>query len=56
MIKVDKTKCIACGLCVTMCPKVFKMNEENISEVISQDDKKCAKNAADACPVKAILV
>ncbi len=56
MIKVDKNKCIGCGLCASMCPKTFKMNADNISEPISQSDKKCAKKAADVCPVKAISV
>jgi ferredoxin len=56
MIKVDKNKCIGCGLCVSMCPKTFKMNADNISEPISQVDKDCAKNAAAACPVKAISI
>lgn len=56
MIKVDNNKCIGCGLCVTMCPKVFKMNDDNKSEVISQDDRDCAVSAVSACPVKAITI
>jgi ferredoxin len=56
MIKVDANKCIGCGLCANMCTDVFKMNSENISEVISQKNIKCAKLAVDACPVKAILI
>ncbi len=56
MIKVDKNKCIGCGLCANMCSDVFKMNDQNISELISQKNLSCAREAALACPVKAILI
>ncbi len=56
MIKVNKNKCIGCGLCASMCPKTFKMTSDNISEVISQDDKDCAKETVEICPVKAISI
>jgi ferredoxin len=56
MIKVDKNKCIGCGLCVSMCPDVFKMDDEGKSVVISQDNKECAKEAVASCPVKAISI
>ncbi|HOZ53437.1 MAG TPA: ferredoxin [bacterium] len=55
-IKVDQNKCIGCGMCVNMCPKVFKMNSMGKSEVISQQDVDCARNAANSCPVEAIKV
>lgn len=54
---VDKDLCIGCGTCAALCPKNFKMNEEEgKSEVISQEDLDCAKNAAESCPVQAIKV
>lgn len=56
MIKVDAKKCIGCGLCANMCSDVFEMNDENISVVIAQKNTDCAKQAAEACPVKAILI
>jgi len=56
MIKVEASKCIGCGLCANMCSDVFKMNDENISVVISQKNIDCAKQAEEACPVKAILI
>jgi len=56
-IKVDKNLCIGCGACVSLCPKTFEMNEDDgKSDVISQVDVECAKNAAEGCPVKAIII
>lgn len=55
-INVDKNLCIGCGACAAICPNAFKMNDEGKSEVASQDDKDCAQNAAQSCPVQAIKV
>lgn len=54
MIKVDQEKCIGCGLCVGMCPEVFRMNADGKSEEITQEDSACAQNAVASCPVNAI--
>jgi len=56
MIKVDQNTCIGCGLCASMCPDVFVINEDGKSEVIAQTNETCAKQAALACPVSAITV
>jgi ferredoxin len=55
-IKVNKDICIGCGACISLCPSTFELNEEGKSEVISQSDLECAKNAAQSCPVQAIIV
>jgi ferredoxin len=56
-ISVNKSLCIGCGACISLCPKVFKLDDgEGKSEVISQDDTECAKKAAEGCPVQAIIV
>jgi len=55
--KVDKNLCIGCGACVSICPKVFKLNKDNKSEVLKADyeaNKDCIKQAIDNCPVCAI--
>ncbi|MFC1678201.1 ferredoxin [Patescibacteria group bacterium] len=55
-ISVNKDTCIGCGACASLCPDNFQMNDDNKSDVISQEDTDCAKNAAQSCPVQAIIV
>ena len=55
-LKIDKKKCIGCGACVVCCPDVFEMKGEKASLKTASTDIPCAKQAADNCPVKAILV
>lgn len=55
--KVDKEKCIGCGACAALCPKVFKMSSDGKSKVINpkgcNGDCDC-ENAKDNCPTGAI--
>ena len=57
--KVDADACIGCGLCVSICPEVFKM-EDDKAVVIGTDVPKGAeancKKSAEDCPVTAIVV
>jgi ferredoxin len=51
--------CIACGLCVDVCPEVFKMSEsDDLAEVIVDEvpevDQSSCREAAEGCPVDAI--
>lgn len=49
--------CIACGACESICDKVFTvedMAKVNQAEVAANED--CVKEAADACPVGAIVI
>jgi len=58
MAKVNKEKCIGCGLCVTLCPDVFEIGEDGKSQTIKDADfgknEKCIKEAKEGCPVSAI--
>jgi len=59
MVKVDKDKCIGCGLCESICPEVFEMGKDEKPKI--KDAKACKGNekcreAADSCPVQAIIV
>ena len=58
MAKVDKNKCIGCGLCTEICGEVFEMSDDGKAEVKAGADlkknAKCIKEAIKRCPVKAI--
>lgn len=54
MIKVDPIKCKGCGVCEAMCPEVFKIDANGVSQVIGET---CVCNLEDiiaACPENAI--
>ena len=53
--KVNKDLCIGCGLCETIYPEVFKLDEDLKSHIIGecQNEQKC-QEAIDSCPVDAI--
>ena len=54
---VDKDLCSGCGTCEEICPEVFRLNDEGISEVIgSCDDVDCCEEAAESCPEEAITI
>ena len=57
-VRVEDT-CTACGLCVDTCPEVFEMGDQ-IAEVIVDEVPEgfedLAQQAADECPVAAIIV
>ena len=51
--------CIACRLCVETCPQVFEMDDtiaKVIVDSIPQEDYVCAQQAANECPVEAIII
>jgi len=53
MIKVDKDKCIGCGLCASICEQIFVL-EDGKAEVKIQKKLPCVKEAIESCPVNAI--
>ena len=52
-IKVDKNKCIGCGLCESICKEVFVL-KCNKAQVKAQKDIPCVNEAITSCPVNAI--
>jgi ferredoxin len=56
---VIEDTCTACGLCVDSCPDVFEMGSE-MAEVITSEVppefEDAVQQAADECPVEAIIV
>ncbi len=53
---VDQESCISCGLCVSICPTVFRFNRSKKSECYSADGatETEIQSAIDACPVQCI--
>jgi ferredoxin len=61
-------KCINCGNCVSLCPDLFKVDNDNIKLIKGELNSKtgnferkiekvdCAKDAAEICPVGAIKI
>ena len=58
--KVERETCIGCELCVTICPEVFEMDEEQIAIVIAtpvpSDVEDEAREAEENCPTGAISI
>ncbi|MEN8433037.1 ferredoxin [Clostridium septicum] len=58
--KVDKDTCIGCGLCPSICPEVFGMDDDGkaVAKVADVPDSNVdeAKDAESSCPVSAIIV
>ncbi len=68
-IILNKNECIGCGACAAICPKYFEMgddaksclknavkNKKNNQEKLTVKEISCIKEAADSCPVRAILI
>ncbi|MGL5822617.1 MAG: ferredoxin [Sarcina sp.] len=57
---VDRDLCISCGLCETICFKVFQLDDEDIASVVIDEiptkEQTDAKRAMSQCPVKAISI
>lgn len=55
-VYVDQQVCIGCGLCMSIVPEVFRLNEAGVSEVFDQHGAGEAKiqEAMDSCPVNCI--
>lgn len=58
--RVDKDTCIGCGLCPSICPEVYQMDDDGkayaVSEDVPQGVEDSAQEGADSCPVNAISV
>jgi ferredoxin len=58
---IDVEKCVGCGVCMQVCPAVFKLDdEEGYATVISReyDDKTegFVKEAIGSCPIGCINI
>lgn len=57
-VTIDRDGCISCGYCEGVCPEVFRLDAEGISEVVGNpaDNAKAVNDAADGCPVGVIHI
>ncbi|GFO61945.1 hypothetical protein GMST_42700 [Geomonas silvestris] len=55
-VYVDQDVCIGCGLCESLVPAVFRLNDAGVSEAYDQEgaDEKSVQEAIDSCPVNCI--
>ena len=53
---VDQEECISCGVCVDVCPEVFRLNDRDVSEVynLTGAPEEKIQEAIDSCPVQCI--
>jgi ferredoxin len=57
-VRIEDT-CTACGLCVDTCPDVFQMGPEMaevIADEVPSELEDAVQQAADECPVEAIVI
>ena len=57
-VRIEDT-CTACGLCVDTCPEVFEMGDEMatvLTDEVSAEYEDAVQQAADECPVEAIII
>jgi len=57
-VSIDRDGCISCGLCISLCPDVFYMADDNRAmpskDLVPDELKDCVAEAADSCPVSVI--
>lgn len=54
-IEVNEEACIGCGVCSSLCPDVFELNDEGKAKVLDADSTDpCVDEAIANCPTEAI--
>lgn len=63
----ERSKCIGCGSCAAVCPKMFEMADDGLASIkggqmvgenmeLEVEKPGCAKEAGEICPVQIIHV
>lgn len=55
-LELDRDGCIGCGVCADVCPDVFRLADDGLSEIVASPDgnEDAVKEAAESCPVEVI--
>ena len=57
-INVDQEACTGCGVCESLCPELFQVQEDEKAHVVNPENcETCdCREAVDSCPAQAISV
>lgn len=55
-VKIDSNKCIGCGSCCAIEPKVFEFDDYQAKVIVEETDSPKIFEARDVCPQKAISI
>lgn len=57
-VTVDEDRCAGHGMCLTLCPEVFELNDDGWAvadpDVVPAEFEDAAREAIDNCPERAI--
>ena len=53
--RINQELCVSCGLCASMNPEVFQMDENGLATAVKEtEDETLLQESIDSCPVSAI--